>query len=391
MDYQFSERFVWNSDVNRLNKLLSSKKKEGILDLTISNPTKAKFNYSDFSLEKALSAKENYLYEPNPGGSFSLRRVITAHYRKSGINIDSEYIFPLASTSEAYSYLFKLLCNPGDEVLFPHPSYPLFNILTRLEGIIPVAFDMNLANKTWEIDFQTLENSLSCKTKAVIIVNPNNPTGTFLRKNSIDKLRDICSRHKITIIVDEVFLDYVSDKNMENIYSTANRSDFPCFVLSGLSKIAGLPQFKLGWIYVNGPEEFRYKAAQGLEIISDAFLSLSTPIQNASVVLLEKSYLLQEQIKKRIFNNYQSVCDKFACCREIEVMDYQGGWYLIIKQNIFSDEEFCYELLRKENVYLHPGYFYDFKEDNFLVISLLTACDILEDGLQRIINFTGSA
>jgi aspartate/methionine/tyrosine aminotransferase len=386
----FSSRLSWSFVTNRLSTLLEAKRAAGaqILDLTESNPTHAGFDYPRAEILEALSPSAALRYEPDPRGLATARQAIADYYNSRGDEVSAESLHLTASTSEAYAYLFKLFANPGDEVLVPQPSYPLFEFLAALESIHVARYPLKYDHASgWGVDLETLANMISTKTRAIIIVNPNNPTGSFVKKNELVKLNEICIEHDLALIVDEVFSDYVNGNDARRVRSLARNRQALTFVLSGLSKICGLPQMKLGWIHTSGPERLVAEARDRLDFISDTYLSVSTPIQHATPALLALREEIQAQIIDRVSQN-----DAFLRARSAElpicrVLKREGGWYSILGvSGEFLEEDFCVSLLEADNVLLHPGYFFDFTRQGFLVFSLLAPAAIFEEGATRVLR-----
>jgi alanine-synthesizing transaminase len=285
-----------------------------------------------------------------------------------------------ASTSEAYGFLFKLLTDPGDEVLVPRPSYPLFEFLAELESVRIVQYPL-VYDHGWMIDFPALEHSIGPRTRAVVVVNPNNPTGSFLKR---DEMRQLAN-YNLPIISDEVFADYPFAPDPRRVSTLAEQNDVLAFSLSGLSKIAGLPQMKLGWIVVSGPAVERAEAYARLELIADTYLSVGTPVQCAAAALIESRASIQNQIRQRTAANLAALRERTRST-SFGLLDVEGGWYAIIQApRVRSEEEWALELLRRENVLVQPGYFYDFDSEAFLVLSLLTPEPIFSEGLSRLL------
>jgi alanine-synthesizing transaminase len=338
---------------NPLSVLLAEKRRTGdsILDLTESNPTHAGVVYPEGFLA-ALADDRALLYEPEPFGLPSARECIAREY---GVAFDR--VIMTASTSEAYSWIFKLLCDPGDEVLVPRPSYPLFEYLARLESVEVRNYNI-FQDHGWFIDFHTIERALTERTRALVLVNPNNPTGHFIRQHELEPLTELCSRHHIAIISDEVFGDYLIDPAPDSVLTLRGIADF---ALNGLSKLVGLPQMKLAWIVTKDP-------VPEMEIIADTYLSVGTPVQVALPRLLELRDPVQRQIIERIRENGQR--------------GTEAGWYSILP--VTDDEDTAYRLLRDRNTLVQPGYFYDFESANRIVVSLLTPPEVFREGLHRL-------
>ena len=390
--FTFSSRFdKWNLQANRLSLLLEEKKKKGvqIFDLTASNPTTVGLAYPAEDILPALTQPQILQYEPEPRGLLSTRQAVAEYYRRRGAAVTLEQICLTASTSEAYTFLFKLLADPGQNILVPQPSYPLFDFLAGLEGMELLPYHLNYADSSeeWRIDFESLTEAITSQTRALIWVNPNNPTGSFIKKSELAQLTRICADQQLALIVDEVFSDYAFAAAPNRVGSLVNVSEVLTFVMSGLSKILGLPQMKLGWIIVNGPENLRRQAQEYLELIADTYLSVSTPIQRAAPQWLKLATPLQEQIHRRVRGNLlflQTQLDAHPTCRLLRT---EGGWYAILQGEVFiPEEDLILTLLEKDNVLVHPGYFFDFAREGFLIVSLLPQPEIFCEGVSRLLK-----
>lgn len=388
----FSNRLNKNIEENKVSKLLKSKKSNGIkvLDLTESNPTNSEFKYNINNILKFISNPNSEKYFPSPKGLETARIAVLKYYKDKNINLDIENIFLTSSTSEAYSYIFKLLTNPFDEILIPRPSYPLFSFILELESLHSKYYDLIYSNNNvWEIDYGNIESQITNKTKAIIIVNPNNPTGNYIKRNELDNIINICKENNIAIISDEVFIDYTINSNEINSITKVN--DVLTFTLSGLSKICGLPQMKLSWFVLNGEKEICEEAKAKLEIITDTFLTVGTPIQLAAQDILRERNIIQQQIKKRINKNYEFLEKRISNSKFFELLFTEGGWYSIFKlKEKINEEEYVFKLLEKKDVYIYPGYYFDFCDDGFIVVSLLTPENIFNEGVDRILEFAKS-
>jgi alanine-synthesizing transaminase len=386
----FSSRLSWNPSTNRITRHIEALKQSGVelVDLTETNPTAAGFDNDAAAVCSAISHPSILEYHPNPRGLIPARQAVVDYYRHHGKDVDIETVFLTASTSESYACLFKLLCDPGDTVLAPQPSYPLFDFLAGLEAIHLEAYRMRyLPDSGWQLDIEQIQSLTTPRTRAIILVNPNNPTGSYVRPHERDQLTRWCRDHDLALIVDEVFLDYGSAESPLASLSTAGNSGALTFTLSGISKILGLPQFKLGWIQVSGPPPLCVSACNNLEMISDTYLSASTPVQVALPDLMAQRDFFQKQVLSRIEANetyLSAACDRLTTGRRLQ---REGGWTAVIAmQNGISDEEMVCELLDLDHVLVHPGYFYDFEEDGCVVISLLTRPDQLMTGIDRLVS-----
>jgi len=387
--FKFSSRFEkWNLEANRLSLLLEEKKQKGvkIFDLTASNPTAVGFDYPAEDILRALTQPQILQYEPHPRGLLSTRQAVAEYYRRRGELVEPEQIHLTVSTSEAYTFLFKLLADPGQHILVPQPSYPLFDFLAGLEGIELLPYRLYY-NEEWRIDFDSIADAVTEQTRAIIWVNPNNPTGSFIKREEAAQLRQICVTQSLALIVDEVFSDYAFLPQMNQKASLVGESEMLTLVMSGLSKILGLPQMKLGWIVINGPEKLRRQAQEYLELIADTYLSVSTPVQHAAPHWLKLTTPLQEQIRRRVYGNLlflQTQLDGHSTCRLLRA---EGGWYAILQSDAFiPEEDLILMLLEKDNVLVHPGYFFDFATEGFLIVSLLPSAEIFNEGVSRILK-----
>lgn len=376
----FSRRLQWEQPANRLSQLLAAKRQAGasILDLNESNPTRAGLRYPA-DLLNALADPRALLYEPSPLGAEPARRAVAAYYAGA---IPVERILLTASTSEAYSYLFQLLADPGDEVLSPRPSYPLFDFLAGLSSVTMRQYPLRY-DGSWHIDFAALEAAITARTRAIIVVNPNNPTGSFLKPDELSRLESLAAERGIAILSDEVFCDYRFTHS--GVSSLAGDRQALTFSMSGLSKVAGLPQLKLGWIVASGPGHAAALAA--LEFIADTYLSVSTPVQLALPQLLQAGADLQQQIAIRTAANLATLHSTLSGS-QAGVLNVEGGWYGVVQvPRTSSEEEWVLRLLEEQNTLVQPGYFFDFESDAFLVVSLLTQPAVFVEGLKRLRTF----
>lgn len=396
----FSSRTNWNLAANRLSEQLQEMRRQGValLDLTESNPTRCGFSYDRQVILGALQDPCSLNYSPDPRGLLSARQAVCEYYAEHGQRVDPDRIILTTSTSEAYSYVFRLLVNPGESIAVPRPSYPLFEFLTRLDDLqlrhYALAYD-----DEWRLDLEGVRRSLDSRTRAILVVNPNNPTGSFVAQEELEMLVDCCMRQRAALIADEVFLDYGfapeasegSDHGAaEPIMSSKTAAGILTFTLSGLSKISALPQMKLAWIVVNGPAGEAGEALGRLEIIADTYLSVSVPIQLALPALLDMRHTLQPQIRERILRNLRWLDAHLSPDSPISRLRAQGGWYVILKLPATqSDEEWSLELLRNDRVIVHPGHFYDFFSEGHLVLSLLPPPEVFEQGVLKIIARVG--
>jgi alanine-synthesizing transaminase len=376
----FSKRFHWDFRPNRITELLAEKRRAGarILDLTESNPTHAGLRYPA-AIVKAFEDARVLSYEPSPAGMPEAREVVAGYYRARGCEVSPDRILLTASTSEAYAYLFKLLANPGDHVLAPRPSYPLFEFLASMESVEAHPYPLRY-HGGWGIDLNAVAESISERTRGIVLVNPNNPTGSYVKKGELQALAALGP----PLISDEVFSDYAFGDDPDRVTTLAGVEDRLCFSMSGLSKIAGLPQMKLGWIVVSGPGPARREAMEKLEWIADTYLSVGTPVQCAAAKLLAAGQTVQDEIRARAAANLAAAREMLAGS-VADILAVEGGWYIDIKMpRIRTEEEWALELLSRENLLVQPGFFYDFESEAYLIASLLTEPAIFGEGIGRL-------
>jgi hypothetical protein len=381
----FSSRLHWDQQPNRLTQLVAAKRSQGarILDLTQSNPTRAGIDYPA-ELLHVFDDPAVLRYDPLPAGSPAAREAVAEYYRRRGHAVEPARILLTASTSEAYSYLFKLLANPGDQVLVPRPSYPLFEYLAKMESVEVRQYPLEY-HTAWAIDRDSLAAAITGRTRAIVLVNPNNPTGSYVKRSELDALTQLAAARGIALISDEVFSDYAFAPDRERVTSLSGVEDCAVFAMSGLSKIAGLPQMKLGWIVVAGPPRLRAEAMEKLEWIADTYLSVGTPVQCAAARLLESGVAVQRQIRERTAANLDFAHRRLAGSA-VEILAVEGGWSVVLRvPRVRTEEEWCLELLARDNVLVQPGYFYDFESEAYLVASLLTEPAEFEEGIARIV------
>lgn len=383
-----SSRVPANLTPNRLAQVRAARELAGlpILDLTASNPTRAGFSYPADLLEP-LGDPRALVYAPEPFGLIDARAAVAGDFARRGLSVAADRVVLTASTSEAYSWLFKLLCAPGDEVLVPRPSYPLFEHLTRLDAVTPVAYDLEY-HQRWAIDLPSLAQRFTDRTRALLVVNPNNPTGHFLSRAELDEVAGLCRAHGTAMLSDEVFADYElrPDTGADRGVVIARR-DVLAFTLGGLSKSIGLPQVKLAWIAMSGPDEALKAAHARLELIADTYLSVSTPVQAATRELLERGAGIRTAIAQRVRRNYQAAGEAVARVPACEMLRAEAGWYAVLRvPSLMSEEDTVLSLLREDGVLAHPGYFFDFPAESFLVVSLLTPEHLFDEGLAHILR-----
>ena len=359
-----------------------------LVDLTESNPTRVGLPYPA-GLLASLSGPRALLYEPAPLGLWSAREAVAADAWRRGARVDPTDVVLTASTSESYAWLFKLLCDPGDCVLVPRPSYPLFEHLTRLEVVQAVPYDLEYHGR-WTIDFARIEEAPAA-TRAVLLVSPNNPTGSFVSTAELDRLAALCARRRWALIVDEVFSDYILDEGSAVVTDLATRVDVPSFTLGGASKSLGLPQVKLGWITIGGDRRTRDEVRARLELIADTFLSVSTPVQVAAPSLLREADAVRRAIQARIRTNLAEARRLVAAHPSCELLRTEGGWSAVIRvPAVRSEEDLVLGLLDRERILVHPGYFFDFRHEAYSIVSLLPEEDVFASALNRVLAYAAS-
>ena len=379
---KFSRRLPGSLQANRLNEEIERLRRCGseIIDLTESNPTQAGFYYPEAEILQALGNPLALSYEPSARGLPTACEAVAALH-----GVPPGSVILTASTSEAYSFLFKLLADAGDEVLVPRPSYPLFDFLAALDSVRAVPYDLEYQDG-WSFDAAALEHRVTAKTRAVIVVNPNNPTGSFVKDTERDALLGVCERHGLAILSDEVFAPYPFAADLHRVATMAGPSPVLTFVLSGLSKLCGLPQMKLGWIVAGGPKALAGEALHRLELMADMFLSVNTPVQHALPELFELAGQVTAQIRARTRSNLETL-QRLTADSPAHVLNVEGGWYATLQvPRIRSEEDWALELLSRHSVLVQPGYFYDFQREAFLILSLLTRPAVFEEGVRRLVS-----
>jgi len=413
----FAERTNWRLTQNRFTQAVDEARAWGVklLDLTASNPTRVGLRYDSNAILRALGAPRAMDYDPQPKGLLSAREAVAEYYCKVYAQdrgtevslIDSERIVLTASTSEGYSYVFRLLCNAGDELLVPKPSYPLFEFLADLQDVKLVPYPL-IYDHGWQMDFPSMEKAVTARTRGVVIVHPNNPTGSYVHAEERAVLNVFCRHHGLALIVDEVFLDYaLSDDDTVEQHSTGqpktavptcasphfsfvSNHEVLTFTLSGLSKISALPQMKVAWVVTSGPGEIAVAAMARLEVIADMYLSMNAPIQCAVPMLLEQRKDIQRQLMGRVRANLAELDRQLVGQPSCQRLSVEGGWYALLRVPITrSDEELAIELVRERSVLVHPGHFYDFPVDGYLVLSLISPEPEFAEGVGRVLDYLG--
>jgi aspartate/methionine/tyrosine aminotransferase len=381
----FSDRTNWNLQPNRLSDALARHRaaKKPLLDLTASNPTQCGFVYDSDAILGALGNPSALIYEPEPRGLLVARSSVAEYYADRAIAVSIEDIILATSTSEAYSYVLRALCNPGDEILIPQPSYPLFELLAEIQDVKLARYAL-VYDHGWQIDFHSLERAVTPRTRAIIVVHPNNPTGHYVKAEELTQLNAICSTRGLALVADEVFLDFNLDN--ETPGSLAANDAALSFTMSGISKICALPQMKAAWLIASGPEKLKTEALARLEVIADIYLSMNSPIQASLPSFLEQRHEIQSQIKDRVKHNLQQLDAQLAPHKTCSRLKLEGGWYAVLRVPATrSDEDLAVELLEERGVYVHPGHFYDFESDGFLVVSLITPPADFAEGIGRLL------
>src|SRR5450631_3857418 len=436
-DPMFSDRTNWKLAQNRFTVALEEVRAGGarVLDLTVSNPTRAGLHYDEAAILGALSSPRALDYDPQSKGLLEAREAVAGYYRdRSGrgerdvasnvsTDVDAERIVLTTSTSEGYSFVFRLLCNAGDELLVPKPSYPLFEFLADLEDVRLVPYPL-IYDHGWQMDFPSLEKAVTARTRGVVVVHPNNPTGSFVQGGEVEMLNSFCREHELAVIADEVFLDYglkslgakappqeepnrsaesaappkteappksgapaKSEEGDGRHRSFAGNQDVLTFALSGLSKIAALPQMKVAWVVTSGPRDLAGVAMERLEVIADTYLSMNAPVQWAVPALLGQRENIQRQLLERVQENLRELDRQLAGQKACQRLKVQGGWYAVLRVPVTrSDEELAIELVREQSVLVHPGHFYDFPSDGYLVLSLITPRGEFAEGIGEVLK-----
>jgi alanine-synthesizing transaminase len=371
---------------NRLSEALARHRASGrtLLDLTVSNPTECGFAYHAAILS-ALVNPVALAYTPDARGLEIARVAVSDYYDARGDCVAPDELFLTTSTSEAYSFVFRLLCDAGDEILIPAPSYPLFDYLAELSDVKLVRYPL-VYDHGWQIDFHELERAITGRTRGVIVVHPNNPTGHFCKAGEIARLNEICSQASLGIIADEVFLDF--SLSGERVPGFAGNLPALTFALSGISKICGLPQMKVAWLAVSGPADLKRVAIERLEVIADTFLSMNAPVQLAVPSFLGLRHEFQRDLMGRVRANLAELDQRLAAQTACSRLEFEGGWYAVLRVPVTrSDEELAIELISSRDVYVQPGHFFDFPRDGYLVVSLLAPERVFSEAISRALSF----
>jgi hypothetical protein len=371
---------------NRISQALDGYRRERvpIVDLTESNPTRVGLPYPE-SILRPLADADALRYDPQPFGLVTAREAVARDCDRRNVAVHADDVVLTASTSESYSWLFKLLCDPGDAVLVPQPSYPLFEHLTRLEGVQAASYRLDYHGR-WQIDVDSIRAAPS-STRALIVVSPNNPTGSYVSAPELEQVTEECRRRGWALIVDEVFADYLLEIERP-LTDVAVRAGVLAFTLGGASKMLGLPQVKLGWMIAGGPQDERRDALHALEHIADAFLSVSTPVQVATPSLIRDGASVRVAIQARVRQNLtaaRAVAERYPSC---QILRTEGGWFTTVRVPATRPEDsLVLDLLEAERVLVHPGYFFDFPHEAFVVVSLLPEPPVFADAFERSLRF----
>jgi len=386
----FSPRLPPTLAENALTAAVARRRASGaaFVDLTGSNPTDSGFTYPG-DLLAPLADPAALVYEPQPLGLTSARAAVAADYARRGVTVMPERVVLTASSSESYSFLFKLLCAPGDNVLVPVPSYPLFEHLASLDAVEVRPYALEFHGR-WTLETAAIERAADARTRAVLVVSPNNPTGSRLRRSELRELEVLCATRDLALIGDEVFADYPLSAVPDAASSVLEADNCLVVALGGLSKSVGLPQLKLGWMALGGPAPLVSGALARLEIVADTYLSVSTMVQVAAPALLESGAAVRAQIADRVLLNdavLRRIADGHPACR---VLPAEAGWTVVVQvPAVMDDEQLAIALLETANVLVHPGYFFDFPRDGFLVISLLVEPTAFRAGVERLFDALG--
>jgi alanine-synthesizing transaminase len=420
----FSERTNWRLASNQFTQAVEQAHAQGahLLDLTASNPTRVGLEYDSETILAALRSDRALDYDPQAKGLLSARQAVARYYSQqcsrakrdgarnvspTGFELDPERVVLTTGTSEGYSFVFRLLCNAGDELLVPKPSYPLFEFLADLQDVKLVSYPL-IYDHGWQMDFDSMSKAVSPRTRGIVLVHPNNPTGSYVHASEVRQLNEFCRARGLSLIVDEVFLDYELDSaecgaaerpstgqtgapvhtSPEPAPSFAFNEDVLTFTLSGLSKISALPQMKVAWVVTSGPEQQVSPAMARLEVIADTYLSMNAPVQWAVPVMLQQRKRIHQQLMERIQSNLAELGRRLAGQPSCRRLDIEGGWYAVLRVPVTrSDEELAIQLVRERSVVVHPGHFYDFESDGYLILSLITKQDEFAEGIRRLLDY----
>jgi alanine-synthesizing transaminase len=384
----FSTRTAWDVSETELAKAIAERRELGLplFDLTASNPTRCRFSYDEAAILSSLADRDALIYDPNPRGMLRAREAVAGYYTAHRAEVNPAHIVLTTSTSEAYSYLFRLLCDPGDEVLIAQPSYPLFDFLAQLESVRLVPYPL-FYDHGWRLDAESLRRQITLRTRVIALVHPNNPTGHFTKDAEREELEALSAERGLALIVDEVFLDYPITGHVSRSFACGPHPVLT-FVLSGLSKIAALPQMKAAWIAPFGPGPDLAHALDRIEVIADTFLSMNAPVQCALPDWLAGRAAIQGQISRRVQSNLRSLDLELSAQTMISRLKVEAGWYAVLRvPALASGEELAVRLIRKHGVSIHPGYFFGFSGDGWLVVSLLGPEEEFHAGVRLLSRF----
>ncbi len=396
----FARRTEWNLFANRYALAVERARHCGVsgarplLDLTAGNPTTVGLHYERERILRALQQPRALEYEPACKGILPAREAVAAYYAERGIALSPERILLTVSTSEAYSYCFRLLCDPEDEVLVPQPSYPLFEFLADIQDVRLVPYEL-VYDHGWQIEFESLRRAITPRSRAIMVVHPNNPTGHFTRSWELERLNALAREHEMALVADEVFLDYELNgarPKDESPLSFAANCGALTFTLSGLSKICALPQIKVAWIAASGPPELVRTALERLEVIADTYLSPNAPVQWAIAELLGTRGGIQRQLRERTLRNLRELDAQLATAKMTKRLALDAGWYAVLRTPAArSDEDVAIALLEQESVLIHPGHFFDFPGAGYLVASLIAPEEDFREAVGRVLRALDAA
>ncbi len=386
----FSDRLPPHLELNAFTVSLTDLRRKGVplIDLTVTNPTQVGLAYPA-DLIAGLADPACLSYEPAPFGLMAARKAVAAEASRSGVKVSADRVVLTASTSESYSILFKLLCNPGDCVRVPEPSYPLFGLLTQLDSVEPLPYQLE-EHAVWSIDRESLKGGCGPSTRAILVVSPNNPTGSMLRSDDREWLVEFAEAGQYAIISDEVFADFPIHPRPDAA-SMLGESRVLTFTLGGLSKSAGLPQLKLGWMVVSGPDDVVAVAMERLELICDTYLSVSTPVQVAAAELIASGKEMRDAIRKRVKQNYQELERRAKAYPSVRVIEPEGGWSVVIEvPETVGEEALVRRILDEAHVVVHPGYFFEIQRGAHIVVSLLPPPEAFEEAIQSVLDLVAA-
>lgn len=388
----FSDRTGWDLAPNALGQSLARARASGrqLIDLTASNPTRCGLSFGAEEMVAELGHARGVAYVPDAHGHPDALVAVSAYYAERDLQVPASTITLTASTSEAYGWLFKLLTNPGDNVLVPTPSYPLFGFFGDLECVSLQSYEL-LREEGYRVDRAGLEASIDARTRAILVVHPNNPTGTFTRRDDARFLVELCQARGLALIVDEVFGDFARGAlPPDRRPSFAGEGGALTFVLSGLSKVLAQPQLKLGWILTSGPESVAAEARARLEVIADTYLSVATPVQRALPALLQRRASVQATLRERVAQNLAALDRAIAEAGEeapVRRLPTDGGWYAILEvPRTRTEDEWVDLLIESDGVVVHPGYFFEMDRGGYWVISLLPEPGTFAEGVRRLVR-----